>query len=72
MLIILGKAEILKYIVLLCFDGIQLALPDSVKNKGIILDPTLLLEKQVNTVVLFWLSLAWKMIPYPDFASLAI
>lgn len=32
------------------FDGVQLTLANSVNNLGIILDPALLMEKQVNVV----------------------
>lgn len=42
------KAEILTNIVFPTFNRFQLIYPDSVKSLGVIVDPTLLLEKHVN------------------------
>lgn len=46
--VLLGKTKILEDTVLLAFDGVQLILAALVKSLGIIPDPALLLEKQIN------------------------
>lgn len=49
-MLLLEKAETLKDIVLHTSDGVQLTNANSLKSRGVILDPVLSLEKKVNTV----------------------
>lgn len=44
------KAEVLRWIIFLTSDGIQMTVADSIKSRGVIPDLTLFLEKQVNPV----------------------
>lgn len=47
---LVGEAKALNVTTLLALDWVQLTLADSVENLGVILGPTLLLEKHVNAV----------------------
>lgn len=44
-----GKEKVLKDTALPIFDGVQLTFANSVTSLGVILDPVLLFEKQINT-----------------------
>lgn len=57
--ILVGKAKVLKNIVLPTFSEVQLTPADSVKGLGVILDQTLLLKKQVNAAAKMSFTFRW-------------